>query len=140
MADTPLPPRWRRLYAHVLSLELACPKCGRLWGVARGVRTAHGYDKSTGLFRCAGCGGRWFVGVLLWPAGRQTARPQDHVLSPGEAAEVRRGRSAVTEERARGWHDGMERQRASVNMRCSCGERCPVHEPGAVGAGDEDDD
>lgn len=138
MPDNPtLPPRWRRLYAHVVSLEAACPRCGTMTGVIRGKHNP-AYDRKTAIYHCGVCGGRWYVGVIFWPAKGRSVRPEDHVPRPGEAAELRRLYSAVTDERVAGTRrDGADigRRRAQVNLGCTCGE-CPVHQ---LGGGDEDD-
>jgi hypothetical protein len=133
-----LPPRWRRLYAHVLNLELACPKCGRLHAREGNGRTK-AYNSRTGIFQCPHpCDYRAYVGIVLWPAKGRSVRPEDHVLTPGEAVQLREWREAhalsgVTEERVAGMRTGQhtpDRRRAQVNVACRCGEGCPVHEQG----------
>lgn len=146
----PLPPAWRRLYAHILNLEIQCPNCGRMHG-----RTGNGlnpsYDRRTGIFSCgkrqeghnAGCGYRGYVGVVLWPAKGRYAKPEDHVLTPGEAAGLRASLHAVTDQRVAGTRaDGelSHRRRATVNLRCICGEACPVHPAGDGTTTNQDDD
>lgn len=140
----PLPPRWRRQYAHVISLELICPRCGRLYrtrsnGNDKRAMKNRVYDRASGIFTCTRCRYRAYVGVILWPATGRHAIPEDHVLTPGEAAELRAELSAVTKERVAGVRGDPEedgqRRRPQVNLRCHCGEECPVHRAGE-GAGE----
>lgn len=140
MTDDPkLPPRWRRLYAHIVSLDAACPRCGAMTATFRGKHN-RAYDRRRALFACPVCGGRWYVGVIFWPARKRRARPWDHTPTPGEALKLRE-LSAVTEEAVAGVETGRARHtplrvRSQVNLVCTCGG-CAVHDPELM-RGDDD--
>jgi hypothetical protein len=126
----PQPPKGTRpVYAHVERISLACPACGRLSDPR--MKRAEGYDKTTGFFACRGCGYGAYVGVVLWPARRSfIARPGDHVLSPGQAVQLRQALSYAEEEHQPRDHRpkgiGAARTRL-VNRVCTCGQPCNVH-------------
>lgn len=112
--------RRRRLYAHVLSLTCACPRCGKVLGAGTAGRRAQAYDAATGGLRCP-CGYRALVGVLLWPVRRRAQLPHDHILTPGEAAELRLHLSETIREdipqprRARGEPTNCEREEITTD-------------------------
>lgn len=141
----PPPSHAGRLYAHIHTFEVICPRCGRFyrhggWGPrpAEKPKTG-GYDTGTGVYTCPGyvqgrpCGYRAYVGVVLWPLRASKApRPADHVLTPGEAVARRVDREAASYE-ARGRLGG--RRERVTNVECTCGEdgagraSCAVHTP-----------
>jgi len=143
MAPYPNPPS--RLYAHVHSFEVVCPRCGRFYRCGpNGPRPAErsklgGYDRGTGVYTCPGvlgtrpCGYRAYVGLVLWPLrASKVARPADHVLTPGEAVARRVDRPIASYEAA--GRLGGRRERVT-NVACTCGEdqagrvSCAVHTP-----------
>ena len=141
MSDpAPVPPRWRRVYAHIRDLDMACPLCGKMTIIGRGHAPNQAYDRRTARYTCPNCKRRWYVGVILWPTKGRRARPEDHTPTPGEAAEIRALYSCATDQRMPGYTQTDEpmRRRSQVNMRCSCGETCPVHNPGKGTEDDED--
>lgn len=145
--DVPVPPRrpQNRLYAHVHTFEVICPRCGTYYRkgprgrvAAEKVRTG-GYQVDTGLYTCIrpGCGYRAYVGLVLWPlkagVGGRVSRPPDHVLTPGEAVARRTARSYEAAGRLGG------RGERVTNVVCTCaGEgavdpSCCVHQaPGPL--------
>ena len=124
-----LPPTWRRLYAHVRSLDAGCPVCGKITSPGAGGEYRQwknaAYDDRRAIYTCPRCQRRWYVGVIFWPltaAHGAIRRPADHVLTPGEALQMRQERSAVSEGRKPG---------RQTNLRCTCGDQgCPVHPEG----------
>lgn len=141
MSDWPWPdPPGPHVYAQPLAGTIACPRCGELtaWGPWIGRRQAAGggwarasWDAETSLWRCPRCALRAYVGLTLWPTvarGSTVARPRDHVLTPGQAAELRLHLSSESPRRGRGRH-------GYVNGVCTCASGCLVH-----GEGGKDDE
>lgn len=104
----PSTPATRRVFAHLLSVDIACPTCGtvhparehkrrrRHLGGEKGRRMV-GYDELTGVFRCRVCLRAYVLGVLFWPltGARRVHRPADSVPTPGEAVALRQDSSRV---------------------------------------------
>jgi hypothetical protein len=94
-----------------------------------------GYDPLRGVFRCRNCKYTAYVGIVFWPLrGNHAGLPADHVLTPGEAAELRvtAGLSYEAEERpprVLGRYEGTRRIQRT-NVECTCGEPCAVHGEG----------
>lgn len=145
-APAPLPAA-TRTYAHVRTFDVACPACGTVSVVSstRGRRKIPvgkvpraGYDVTTGILTCRGCGRPWYVGLVLWrlrPHAHR-ARPGDHVPTPQEAAQLL---AQLHEACGTGWakvpgaeapHGGVKGAREAVNLVCWCGLECPAHPKG----------
>lgn len=132
------PPTGTKVYAHIHSISMTCPKCGQITTPKLARPAGTGYQASTATFKCprAKCGYQAYVGVVLWPrrsSGRPTL-PSDHVLTPGQAAQLRLELSYAESRsnlRLRGEGEGGgigQRQLQPVNRVCTCGE-CPIHPP-----------
>lgn len=116
----PAPPR-RRVYAHIRSAEIACPSCGTMYLERKHAGRKQRYEQRTSLFSCGVCHRRYYLGVVFWPVvGRAPGRPADHVLTPGEALQLRLELSYAETRGAKAPQP--------TNVVCSCLEPCPVHE------------
>ena len=93
------PPPGRRVFAHILKIDLACPACGTLSAAPHAVpRTSlrqrpipYGYDPTTCRFRCRGCERTYLIGALFWRvrSRRRSTRPADTVPTTPEALALR---------------------------------------------------
>lgn len=127
-------PTGRRVYAQVERLSCACPQCGTVCTPAIKGKRGKAYDKRVGFFRCPVCGYGAYIGVVFWPAMRGGGRavlPEDHTLTPGQAAELRAAMS---------YAEDPSQLRVKVrgrrtNRECSCGLPCAVHGGAAAGYG-----
>lgn len=100
MRSPPAPLPARRLFAHLLQVDIACPNCGRLHAAQRtdqrrrvyrrpGKRQG-GYDQLTGIFRCRTCERRYLLGVVAYPLTQgRPRRPSDTRPTLAEAAQLR---------------------------------------------------
>jgi hypothetical protein len=121
------PPHGPRIYGHIDAAELTCPRCGVLHRFTKAKRTSW-YDAKRGIFTCrgTGCTYRAYLGIVCWPVTpytteRRMTRPPDHVLTPGEAAQMRVLGSFASPGRLGG------RRERKTNIECLCGTPCPVH-------------
>jgi hypothetical protein len=120
------PPRGTRLYGHVHgNFDVQCPGCGVIntFGGGKGIRRdkgrRKGYDPLSTVMTCRQCRRSYYVGLILWPRGKGIiGRPEDHVP---QGSEIEQLRIAV----------GMSETKTArqpVNLACTCGAGCPVHE------------
>lgn len=95
----PVPLPGKRIFAHVLAMDIACPHCGTLHakrvrrerlGVRQRQRGGSGYDHVTGVFSCRRCQKKWLVGAILYPLGLgRPRRPADTRPTVEEALTLR---------------------------------------------------
>jgi hypothetical protein len=126
--DPQRPPGTRPVYAHVDRVSLACPDCGALSDPRLPGLAGAAYDKRTGFFRCPSCRYGAYIGVVLWPVNRgggKVGLPADHVLSPGQAVQLRQALSYAEGEGPRRGPEGWRARQ--VNRQCTCGQPCGIH-------------
>lgn len=95
----PAPIPLKRVFAHVLSLDCACPKCGALHPhghIRKKLRTTEkghprqGYDYLTGIFTCRRCRVQYVLGAVFYPLpGHRPGRLEDTRPTLEEALTLR---------------------------------------------------
>lgn len=117
MADQPLPPDLkvprspsapqappsyhRRVFAHLINVDCACPDCGtvHLGTSQKQKATRHegsGYSSTTGRFMCKNCRHVWILGVIFWPTEAAKFRATDTIPNPEQATVLREAASRRT--------------------------------------------
>lgn len=120
------PPAGRRTFAHVLTLDLACPHCGTVYGApygrpksaahhARHRSPVYGYNPVTGRFTCRTCERVYLVGVLFWRVSPRAKRPADTVPTSPEAVALRRQLEGTWQGRSRVLEVAPSERRGQVN-------------------------
>lgn len=81
-----------KLYASIVPARLECPWCATIIQFGTNMRHGKDYDAPRSRLFCANCRRSYYLGIVLWNAGkgRSGAGPPDVVRGPEHLAELRR--------------------------------------------------
>jgi hypothetical protein len=80
-----------RFFARVRALDLACPRCDRVYSCGEGRRGKDSiYDRTRSIFQCPFCGLTLAIGIIAWPMRPGPVKiPEDTVPTYREAMALR---------------------------------------------------